>query len=975
MTTTVITPMPVKVDHIIDARYSMSELALLLPGLPQPEPRPAGVERQSRRYTTPSEMDLSKPGARLAATRGALEALLEARGWESAGGARWRSPDGDQAYADHAEIYPHDGTSAGLVAGTGRRQDRGDHVPRLTIFDTDAQAAWGLPDHHHQLSAWSVLVHMCEGDTALAGRLARHFDGDVDGLADALAEHDSAEELAKAFPARSRRLALVDALSAVTPPQPGAPSTTSDEEPKGQGAEVNVEPAPAATPTTAPGPSPLLSRVYSLQGVADEIRGVLTWAEAAESDVPVWVASDPEAQTVLVMDRHRSYGTYIVQPDEVVDEEATEEKKQAKAAAGESFDPKKDSVTRTEFKLVRVATWVARRRDAISTVAPGMDGSPVAVEPRRFTVELRTLLGDTVLIPDLSENDSLDVRAIVAAANAGVEVPLKRDDIGRMSNVLGQAAFREQNQLTRYATLGWVQVEPGRHVFLAPVGSVDARGIRTDLTVAPPPGSSEDALASSMMGTYGWDRLPQDKADLESAVRSIADAAWVMPKRPEVLAAMLGATFAAPLGQTQRGVVWIEGVRDSGKSLVSTLANAFTSTTRMAPDAHPISLTSSTEAGVIARMGWMRGMVATADDFRTEGVDAMTMRKVNAAMTRVVQLGYSAAEDAKGTRGGGARASRPTDAFAIISGEVSPGATAIESRLIHVKVTEGDVSITRGTGGFDRWRETYADSGLARAAFADYLSWLAARVDELGVKGLSSEADKARGEWTQGRNGRAVATVASLAVGWRYLREWARDRGVEHVLPSEDEVAGWLDTLVEHNEQRREEVSTTTRLLDEVVNLIEAGRAHLRSPSGGAPVTPRRWGWRPRATSDAWTEEILEPGGEDIGWLAPQEDGEHIVIISVNGMRAVWRTAMPDTPYRKGTVIEAMAPLVVAGTRAGERVSTTILPGNQRGYALPLSALAFKGKGDEVGEDEERFEFPGATAATDAPDDWEDEPF
>src|SRR5690606_14990774 len=101
-----------------------------------------------------------------AATRGALEALLEARGWESAGGARWRSPDGDQAYADHAEIYPHDGTSAGLVPGTGRRQDRGDHVPRLTIFDTDAQAAWGLPDHHHQLSAWSVLVHMCEGDTA-----------------------------------------------------------------------------------------------------------------------------------------------------------------------------------------------------------------------------------------------------------------------------------------------------------------------------------------------------------------------------------------------------------------------------------------------------------------------------------------------------------------------------------------------------------------------------------------------------------------------------------------------------------------------------------------------------------------------------------------------------------------------------------------------------------------------------------------
>src|SRR5262249_30307819 len=156
-------------------------------------------------------------------------------------------------------------------------------------------------------------------------------------------------------------------------------------------------------------------------------------------------------------------------------------------------------------------------------------------------------------------------------------------------------------------------------------------------------------------------------------------------------------------------------------------------------------------------------------------------------------------------------------------------------------------------------------SGKYAAALAGFIRWLARQYE--AVRGglrteLAELRDQVRGE---GQHARMPGIVADLAIGLRYLLDFARSAGAV----SEAERAalggrGWAaltEAAAAHagNIASAEPARLFLRLLSAAV---ASGYAHVSDQEGNQPQEPQRWGWRPDAGGAQ---------GMRVGWL---DDGE-----------------------------------------------------------------------------------------------------
>jgi hypothetical protein len=168
-----------------------------------------------------------------------------------------------------------------------------------------------------------------------------------------------------------------------------------------------------------------------------------------------------------------------------------------------------------------------------------------------------------------------------------------------------------------------------------------------------------------------------------------------------------------------------------------------------------------------------------------------------------------------------------------------------------------------------------AAAGLYAQALAGFLRWLAPQLD--AIRGrlraeLADLRDSARGE---GQHARTPGIVADLALGLRYLLDFARTAGAV----SERERAELWErgraALGEAAAAQAQQIASAEpagvfqRLL---LAAVASGYAHVADEHGDAPNEAQRWGWRLEEyrTKDG-TDAVARPQGTRVGWLA---DGE-----------------------------------------------------------------------------------------------------
>lgn len=121
-----------------------------------------------------------------------------------------------------------------------------------------------------------------------------------------------------------------------------------------------------------------------------------------------------------------------------------------------------------------------------------------------------------------------------------------------------------------------------------------------------------------------------------------------------------------------------------------------------------------------------------------------------------------------------------------------------------------------------------------------------------------------------GEHARTPGIVADLALGLRYLLDFARS--VEAISETERGDLyrrGWT-ALVEAAATHAGHIATAepTRLFLQLLSAaVASGRAHVADPEGCAPIAPERWGWRLRkvGAGDNAREE-WQPQGHLVGW-------------------------------------------------------------------------------------------------------------
>lgn len=578
----------------------------------------------------------------------------------------------------------------------------------------------------------------------------------------------------------------------------------------------------------------------------------------------------------------------------------------------------------------RIANWIGWHRKVTTIMSADANGIEFEVAPARYEVQLVDERGRRKSREDLSVEQATDPKQVLNKIDLGLALPEIPRDKARAETMLrttGRIDATEYSQ--RYATVGWMRdPEVGRHVYLAPAGSVDAEGVTHRLTVGAPAGSDAGAL-NPAAEDLGFPSIAEGPEQVRQTAGSLSAFFRLTPRRPEVAYALLGLLFASVLGLSRRATIALIATPQAGKSLLMAAIQAFISGVVNGSEFTGGAVgKGTTPNAAMVKLSWLRHTLGCWDDFRAEA-NPIDNARVKSVVSLILQASYGSDGSQKGTREGGLRAQQLAQTTSIFTGEGTPSSEGLVSRLIHIALDEGDVAKSpRGQSPYDEFVRVWAPE--ARRLFGGYVSWLANKIDELGsLKAFTRMNDVHRTEWTAGGEGRASETVSMIALGWRRLREFAVEFGFDELLPSEAEVDSQLKKLVEANREQISDANPALVILGRIRDLIASGLGHIDGHDTKMPLDPHIHGWR-RNSYGEWA-----PGGPKLG--VRSADGEVVVVTSASILDAARSLDMKDIP--KDQIERGALAFVVSGTKPGGRVPASILTDRIRGWAVPSGLL------------------------------------
>jgi hypothetical protein len=160
-----------------------------------------------------------------------------------------------------------------------------------------------------------------------------------------------------------------------------------------------------------------------------------------------------------------------------------------------------------------------------------------------------------------------------------------------------------------------------------------------------------------------------------------------------------------------------------------------------------------------------------------------------------------------------------------------------------------------------------AAAGLYAEALAGFIRWVAPRLDQVR-RGLPDQRNELRARAAGGGgHARTPGIAADLALGLRYVLDFARWCGAitpdERAAVEERARAALLQSAASQAEEIGSEdaVDVFRRLLDAA---IASGRGHLAGPTGQEPPDADAWGWQAVGDRRGLT---YTPRGKLLGWV------------------------------------------------------------------------------------------------------------
>lgn len=599
---------------------------------------------------------------------------------------------------------------------------------------------------------------------------------------------------------------------------------------------------------------------------------------------------------------------------------------------------KKGADGETHTVTTRKTDWVAWRAKRIVSLIP------TSSEERRpeYVVEVIARNGTRENLK-LEEGDSLSITKIQTRSELPLAIPDERGDGALcMRNCLATLGASEREEQTFYLSTGWVERSDGAHMLVAPNGAIGASGSYREIEV--------EAASKTLANIGFFDPPPiREIPGLVGAVRSMID---LVPGRPEIGVALVGALAAAPLRMSRRCSVMIVGPPEGGKSVLARCATAWLFNGGMVPDAL-LNLKNPTAAGVASYTRWCGDLPLVADDFRRTS-NRMANEKAMAALQTLVGAGYQDLSAPRATVDGRIRPADDPQTVPIITGEDLPWEeAAMVGRIVALPLSRGEMDLSR-TGPVQDYLDRYVLSGEGPAAnrlYGSYTSWVASQLDTRGpwaprgvhpraLDALRDESDRRRIDWYQAQDHqtRASEVVASLAVGWQALREWAADHGVAHLLPSPAEVDAALSTLINSAESGHHEASAVEHILAWMRSKLETGSVFINGNDGGVPGSDVAYalGWRrPYRGDEEW-----ELRGNPLELGALSKDGGRVLVSA-----GAWEEAAKRCPDTQGLSPRQVKQLVLEYAGQSDWLRRRAFS-RMRGVVVPLSELISPDPGD-----------------------------
>jgi hypothetical protein len=262
----------------------------------------------------------------------------------------------------------------------------------------------------------------------------------------------------------------------------------------------------------------------------------------------------------------------------------------------------------------------------------------------------------------------------------------------------------------------------------------------------------------------GLERLviprPPTGNGLKQAIRASLSLLDLAPDQVSV--PLWGTTWRAVLGSADFGV-HLTGPTGTGKTELATLVQQHFGATFDARHLPGSWLSTGNSLEDLAFTA--KDAVLVIDDFAPGGTTADIARSHREA-DRVLRAQGNQAGRQRMRADGTLRPAKPPRGLILSTGEDIPRGQSLRARLVIVEVSPGDLDWSRLTA----CQQDAAD-GVYAQALAGFLCWLAPRYEHIqdtlarDIAALQAEA------YQNGQHRRAVANVASLAVG---IRQWLR---------------------------------------------------------------------------------------------------------------------------------------------------------------------------------------------------------
>jgi hypothetical protein len=150
---------------------------------------------------------------------------------------------------------------------------------------------------------------------------------------------------------------------------------------------------------------------------------------------------------------------------------------------------------------------------------------------------------------------------------------------------------------------------------------------------------------------------------------------------------------------------------------------------------------------------------------------------------------------------------------------------------------------------------------------AAFIHWLAPRYREVRA-GLKDEIAELRNKAITGsRHARTPGIVADLAMGWKYLLAFAKEKDAI-TEEKKEELTRLVWSALGEAAAEQDEHGAAAEPVDQFLRLLSgalaSGRAHAADLDGGVPTGPTTWGWLAFHGKDG--DEEWRQQGSRIGW-------------------------------------------------------------------------------------------------------------